>query len=813
MANQILAGAVFQAGQVIAGIDADTILDTFIAPPTSGGASKVVVGAYNDDIMGSVYVYDANDLTAQPTKLTAFDGATSDYFGRNISINSEQIVVAAYGDDDNGSKSGSVYVYDANDLSTQPTKLTAFDAAETDQFGHTVFATDDNIFVGANYDDDMGYNSGSVYVYDANDLSTQPTKLTAFDGSGSDQFGSGNTVFATDDKIVVGAFYDDDMGYNSGSVYVFNANDLTAQPTKLTAFDGSGEGGGDKFGWSVAATADKIVVGARDDDDNGSNSGSVYVYDANDLSATPTKLTPFDGSGSDNFGGAVAATDDNIFVGATYDDDNGSNSGSVYVYDANDLSATPTKLTPFDAAAGDQFGNAVSAIADKIVVGAFKDDDNGGQSGSVYVYDANDLSAQPTKLTAFDGAYNDYFGFSVAVGTATTTALPTFIAPPAPTARPTARYYLVNATQDDDNGSMSGSVYVYDANDLSAIPTKLTPFDGVANDKFGISMGANDDKIVIASRSDGGNGTNSGSVYVYDANDLSVTPTKLTAFDGAESDFFGNAMGVSNDKIVVGATHDDDNGSMSGSIYVYDANDLSATPTKLTAFDAAESDFFSYSIGVSNDKIVVGALWDDDNGTNSGSVYVYDANDLSAQPTKLTAFDGAENDWFARAVSITDNKIVVGAVWDDDNGSNSGSVYVYDANDLSATPTKLTPFDGVANDYFGWSVFVSDDKIVVGDTRSSGSSVYVYDANDLSVTPTKLSVTDSGDSIDFGRGLSIVGDKMLVGAPYDNDNGTNSGSVYIYDANDLSATPTKLTAFDGVADDHFGNTVGIVPTS
>jgi hypothetical protein len=372
------------------------------------------------------------------------------------------------------------------------------------------------------------------------------------------------------------------------------------------------------------------------------------------------------------------------------------------------------------------------------------------------------------------------------------------------------RYYLVHAQRDDDNGSLSGSVYVYDATDLTAQPTKLTAFDGVADDQFGQSMGANDDKIVIGSRSDGGNGNKSGSVYVYDANDLSATPTKLTAFDGVESDFFGNAMGVSNDKIVVGATHDDDNGSMSGSVYVYDANDLSATPTKLTAFDGVESDFFGYSIGVSNDKIVVGAVWDDDNGSMSGSVYVYDANDLSATPTKLTAFDGSELDWFARSVSIDDNKIVVGAIWDDDKGYNSGSVYVYDANDLSATPTKLTAFDGSTNYFFGWKLAVSDDNIVVADKQSS---VYVYDANDLSATPTKLSVTDSGDDISFGLDVSIVGGKILVGAPTDNGNDTSSGSVYVYDANDLSATPTKLTAFDGSTDDYFGAVVGIVLTT
>ena len=82
--------------------------------------------------------------------------------------------------------------------------------------------------------------------------------------------------------------------------------------------------------------------------------------------------------------------------------------------------------------------------------------------------------------------------------------------------------------------------------------------------------------------------------------------------------------------VVVGASYDDDNESQSGSVYVYDANNLSATPTKLTAYDGAANDYFGYSVVVTADRIFVGAFGDTDNGTNSGSVYVYDANNLSA---------------------------------------------------------------------------------------------------------------------------------------------------------------------------------------
>ena len=196
----------------------------------------------------------------------------------------------------------------------------------------------------------------------------------------------------------------------SGAVYVYDANDLSAQPTKLTAFDGAV---GDIFGSSVDVTSDKIVVGAYWDDDNGSASGSVYVYDANDLSAQPTKLTAFDGAQGDKFGSSITIVANNIFVGVPYDGDNGNGSGSVYVYDANDLSATPTKLTAFDGAANDNFGFSIDAFANKMVVGAVGDEN---ATGCIYVYDTNDLTVQPTKLIVFDAISSDLTGYSVAIG-------------------------------------------------------------------------------------------------------------------------------------------------------------------------------------------------------------------------------------------------------------------------------------------------------------------------------------------------------------------------------------------------------------
>ena len=99
--------------------------------------------------------------------------------------------------------------------------------------------------------------------------------------------------------------------------------------------------------------------------------------------------------------------------------------------------------------------------------------------------------------------------------------------------------------------------------------------------------------------------------------------------------------------------------------------------------------------------LAVGAI-----GVNSfaGAAYIYDATDYSINPTKLAPLGLDASDQFGSSVAATSNQIVIGAQYDDDQGDNAGAIYVYDITNLSATPTKLTAFDGGAQYRFGWSV-------------------------------------------------------------------------------------------------------------
>ena len=131
---------------------------------------------------------------------------------------------------------------------------------------------------------------------------------------------------------MVGAVFDDNVGSNSGSAYVFVRSGTTwSQEAKLVASDAAGF---DYFGWSVSASGDTALIGAVADDDAGYNSGSAYVFVRSGTSwSQEAKLVASDGAGIDLFGNSVSISGETALIGAFADDDTWYNSGAVYLYE------------------------------------------------------------------------------------------------------------------------------------------------------------------------------------------------------------------------------------------------------------------------------------------------------------------------------------------------------------------------------------------------------------------------------------------------------------------------------------------------
>ncbi len=384
-------------------------------------------------------------------------------------------------------------------------------------------------------------------------------------------------------------------------VYTLKTNQM-----QFTAFDGASN---DRFGSSVAVSADgnTFVVGSPYDDDNGTDSGSVYYFHWNGLLWQTNKFTASDGESSDQFGNSVAVSaDGNTFVvGSLYDDDNGTDSGSVYYFHWNGSLWQTNKFIASDGANGDNFGCSVAVSADgnTFVVGSPYDNDNGLYSGSVYRFHWNGSLWQTNKFIASDGASSNYFGYSVVVSSNGNT-------------------FVVGSLGDDDNGADSGSVYYFHLSDSSGQTNKFIVSDGASGDKFGYSVAVSADGNTFVA---GSPYNDSGSVYRFHWNGSLWQTNKFIASDGATGDKFGSSVAVSVDgnTFVVGSPYNDDNGSDSGSVYRCYWDGSSWQTNKITAYNGANSDYFGCSVSMSSNgnMLVIGNKNNDTVASQAGAVY------------------------------------------------------------------------------------------------------------------------------------------------------------------------------------------------
>ncbi len=701
---------------------------------------NIVVGAYRESDpfanSGFAYVFTKpasgwTDMT-QTARLEASDPAASDFFGISVAISGDNIVVGAHFDDDDGSASGSAYVFTKpgsgwTDMS-ETGKLTASDGAFSDKFGSSVGISGDIIVVGAPEDDDNGSNSGSVYLFQKPVSGwtnmNETAKLKPSDGVIGDHFG--NSIDMSGDQIAVGAYF----AASGGSAYLFEKPGTgwvnMGHTAKLTPSDGVS---GDLFGRSVSVSGDNVVVGSYQDDDNGVNSGSAYVFTepgSGWANMTQTaKLTASDGVSGDALGIGVGISGDKIICGASSADLGGTNVGSVYLYEepmSGWINGTQDqKILPpsYIACPGCLYGTSVSIDGNYAVVGAPQYQNNG--SAFVLNFDGS-IWNTVAELTASDGVTGDNFGVSVSIS---------------------ADNVVVGADRDDDKGSSSGSAYVF-TKPVSGWSNmtetaKLAVSDGTANDMLGYSVSIDGDNIVVGAYNAGVTSNEPGAVYVYTKPGATWTTMnqtgKLTASDGSHDDFFGYSVSISGDNAVVGSYSDDDLGSGSGSAYVFTkpgAGWANMTQTaKLNASDGSSTDYFGYSVSISGDNVVVGAYNDDDNQFNSGSAYVFTKPGATwanmTQTAKLNPTDGTASsfDFFGYSVSISGDKIAIGAYSDGDNYDErwSGSAYVFDKPSVGwQDTTHSTRIRAAApravQDNFGRAIGISGDQIIVGTSRT-----------------------------------------------------------------------------------------------
>jgi hypothetical protein len=403
-------------------------------------------------------------------------------------------------------------------------------------------------------------------------------------------------------------------------------------PYNLGAWDADT---GDNFGHSVAISGDTIVIGSYQDNCFfGEDCGSVHVYVQNadtGIYEHKAKLTAEQESAYHYFGYSVSVSGDTILVGNyRYDPAGVSDGGMAYIFEKplsgwSNMHETAI-LTSVDTESFDNFGISVAIDGDIAVVGnSRKSCTNGDNCGAVYIFQKTGVTwsdmTQTAKLTVLASQANNYFGGSVSINGNTV---------------------VVGAHGVGcSSGQYCGSAYVF--NNIIAASGSVTEdatliaSDADAYDFFGVSVSISGNNIIVGASGDiCSNGNNCGAAYMFNTTSLSVGENeesgKLTASDATAESFFGNAVSINDNLVLVGAPRSDCSaGNDCGASYLYSNpiggwKDSNKESNKIVASDAAASDRFGSGVAIDNGYIVIGA----ENATvgsktSAGDAYLYKA--------------------------------------------------------------------------------------------------------------------------------------------------------------------------------------------
>lgn len=567
-----------------------------------------------------------------------------------------------------------------------------------------------------------------------------------------------------------------------GTVPTWNPQDQVFAVTPHTS---------ERVGRSVTIDGDWMVVGAP-----GNSEGSAYVFRRDDA-GTPNdgsddrwllseQLKADDAASGDNFGESVSIHGDTIVVGSYRDDDAGVDSGSAYVFARSGTSWTQqAKLTAADAAAGDRFGRAVSVNGDSIVVGSYLDDDAGTDSGSAYVFTRSGTTwTQQAKLTADNAAAGDTFGWSVTIDGDTV---------------------VVGSRDGDGVDTDSGAAYVFTRTGTTwSQQARLIGADGRSNDSFGASVAIDGDNLVVgASQNRGVPGTPTGSAYVFSRTGTTWTQqAKLVGSDAAGNDFFGGTVGISGDRIVVGSTLHDGVATDSGAAYVFTRQGTGWTQqSKLTATDGAVGDSFG-TVAISGDHIAIGSQRDTVSGlTHAGSVSVFLRTEPNAHApvfTSSAAVSVAEGTTTVQTVSATDADLPAQTITYSVSGGADAAKFTITAGDqlqIVTAPDFEAPADANGDNVYEVELTADD-----GNGRTTTQTVLVTVTNIAPTTPvdTDSSVNTIPEAAASGTQVGITAASTDVLGPavaYSLTN--NAGGRFAIDSTTGIVTVADSSQLDG----------------
>jgi hypothetical protein len=388
----------------------------------------------------------------------------------------------------------------------------------------------------------------------------EQAKIVPVDLGAGDRFGAAVTMHGH--HAIVGAPFHDAGAADGGAVYVYlRTGSVWSEEAKIIPADNEA---GDQFGSSLFMHDDILVIGAVGDDDNGLDSGSVYVYSHSaGVWTEDAKLLAPDGLAGDAFGSAVSMSHESILVGAPLDDTVlGVDAGTVHVFtESLGVWSHEAQIEPAENEGSDLFGTSVSIVEDLAVVGAPGDDDKGGEAGAVYAFERSlGVWSLNIKLRPFDDTDDGMYGAAVVMAEA------------AHHSGGGEEFKItVGAPGDDLRGSSSGAAYQYTfEDDAWKFNGKFAATSTLAGDRFGEAVASNGETYVIGSRLDDEAGPDTGIAFAFTPEGGGEIDEEFLSAQGrAPGDEVGNAVAMDGCWGLIGAQKDGGAGLEAGAAYVF----------------------------------------------------------------------------------------------------------------------------------------------------------------------------------------------------------------------------------------------------
>ncbi|MBN1672892.1 MAG: hypothetical protein JXR37_17740 [Kiritimatiellae bacterium] len=352
---------------------------------------------------------------------------------------------------------------------------------------------------------------------------------------------------------------------------------------------------------------------------------------------------------------------------------------------------------------------------------------------------------------------------------------------------------IIGDEMDDSPTSDAGSAYIFTRRNglVWSQKAKLTGSDTTTGDHFGSAVGGSGSNVVVGAYSDDLPGqSDAGSAYVFEYDGTTWTQrAKLVASDYSSGDNFGLAADMDADTIVVGAPHNDHpvSGTDAGAAYVFARSGTNwLEQAVLLASDRSEYDYFGDAVAVEGDTLVVGAWQADNAGANfSGAAYVFVRSGTNwSQQARLVSGDILAGDSFGRSVAVSGDTIVIGADGcDAPSLSDSGAAYVFTRTDTNWTQqAKLIASDRAAYDYLGTSVSACTNLAAASTyQRLPFGAAYVFARSGTNWTEQACLVpTNVVYGHGYAKAVALSGETLAATAYADDtEAGDNAGSAYV----------------------------------